>query len=153
MKTLASVTSRIPTNILSLGRGRLQDALCPLATMLGARRALPLFFFCAAVVVQPCAATPFQWEFTGSLNTPRFYHTATLLSDGKVLVASGGTNGPQTFPYPELLSAELYDPATGTWTFTGSLNYARVLHTATLLLNGNVLVAGGYPNHDHSGKG
>src|SRR5882724_5514640 len=116
----------------------------------GRSLALALLFACAAVLAQPCAA---QWEFTGSLNTPRFYHTETLLSDGRVLVASGGTNGPQTFLYPELLSAELYDPATGTWTVTGSLNYARVLHTATLLLNGNVLVAGGYPNHDHSGKG
>src|SRR5215216_5722485 len=151
MKTLAPVTSRIQTNTLLLERGRLQNALCPLATMLGRRLALPLFFLCAAVLVQPCAATPFQWEFTASLNTPRFYHTATLLSDGKVLVASGG--GQQSFPYPELLSAELYDPATENWTFTGSLNNARVLHTATLLLNGNVLVAGGYPNHDHSGKG
>jgi N-acetylneuraminic acid mutarotase len=119
----------------------------------GRHMALLLLFLGAALPVQPCAATPFEWEFTGNLNTPRFYHTATLLSDGRVLVASGATNGPQTFPYPELLSAELYDPATGTWTFTGSLNNARVLHTATLLLNGKVLVAGGFPNHDHSGKG
>ena len=117
----------------------------------GCRLALLLLFLGAALLVQPCAAAPFQWESTGSLNTPRFYHTATLLSDGRVLVASGG--GQQTFPYPELLGAELYDPATGNWTFTGNLNNARVLHTATLLLNGNVLVAGGYPNHDHSGKG
>jgi hypothetical protein len=120
---------------------------------LGRRLALFLLFLCAALLVQPCAATPFQWEFTGTLNTPRFYHKATLLSDGRVLVASGATNGPQAFPYPELLSAELYDPATGTWTVTGSLNNARVLHTATLLLKGNVLIAGGFPNHDHSGKG
>ena len=148
MKTFTPETSRIQKLTLSLGRGRLQDALCPLATTLGGRLPLLLLFLCTALLVEPCAA---QWEFTGSLNTPRFYHTATLLSDGRVLVASGGSQ--QTFLYPELLSAELYDPATGNWTFTGSLNNARVLHTATLLLNGNVLVAGGYPNHDHSGKG
>jgi hypothetical protein len=59
-----------------------------------------------------------------------------LLPNGKVLVA-GGYNG--SF----LTSAELYDPASGSWTATGSLNTARYLHTATLLPNGKVLVAGG----------
>ena len=120
--------------------------------MLGRRLALPLFFLCAALLVQPCAATPFQWEFTGSLNTARYYHTATLLSDGRVLVAGGAATGAQTFPYPALASAELYDPATGNWTFTGNLNAGRLLHTATLLLNGNVLVAGGWSeDHPHNG--
>ena len=64
-------------------------------------------------------------------------HTATLLPNGKVLVA-GGYDSSGT-----LASAELYDPASGTWTATGSLATARVCHTATLLPNGKVLVAGG----------
>ena len=150
MKTLTPVKCRIQTITRSLGRSSLQNGLCPLATMLGWRVALPLFFLCAGLLVQPCAATPFQWESTGSLNVPRAYHTATLLSDGKVLVA-GGAAPRAIFPYPGLASAELYDPATGNWTFTGHLNDARLLHTATLLLNGKVLVAGGWPDHTHRG--
>ena len=56
-----------------------------------------------------------------------------------VLIAGGeDSNG------NALASAELYDPATGTFTPNGSLNTARILHTATLLNNGMVLIAGGY---------
>ena len=66
-------------------------------------------------------------------------HTATLLPNGMVLVA-GVRNG----SIAVLASAELYDPASGTWTPTGSLNTARTDHTATLLPNGMVLVAGGF---------
>ena len=76
---------------------------------------------------------------TGSLNTARHNHTATLLNNGMVLMAGGYT---ATDGY--LASAELYNPATGTFTPTGSLNTARDCHTATLLNNGMVLMAGGY---------
>ena len=65
-------------------------------------------------------------------------HTATLLPNGKVLVAGGCGIGSHS-----LSSAELYDPATGSWSGTGSLGTARSEHTATLLPNGKVLVAGG----------
>src|SRR5439155_3676182 len=81
------------------------------------------------------------WTFTGSLNTGRWGHTETLLLNGKVLV-TGGLNNANSGP--PLASAELYDPASGTWTTTGSLNTGRIYHTATLLPNGKVLVAGGY---------
>jgi Galactose oxidase, central domain len=84
------------------------------------------------------------WSNTGSLNTIRTGHTATLLQNGKVLVAGGHTvNG------GFLDTAELYDPATGAWSFTGRLNKNRVAHTATLLQNGKVLVAGGYNSDDY----
>src|SRR5207253_2443209 len=72
------------------------------------------------------------------LSIPRVDHTATLLPNGKVLVAGGFNDGSGA-----LASAELYDPATGRWARTGSLNFARYHHTATLLPNGQVLVAGG----------
>jgi hypothetical protein len=155
MKNFPPEISWIQTITLSLGQRRFQDALCPLATMLGARLALLLLFLCAAVLVQPCAATPFQWAFTGSLNTPRAWHTATqtatLVSDGRVLVAGGAGPRPGAFPYPGLASAELYNPVTGNWTVTGSLNDGRLLHTATLLSDGKVLVAGGWPDHTDQG--
>src|SRR6266496_3975769 len=79
------------------------------------------------------------WAATGSLNTARVRHTASLLPNGMVLVAGGfDTSGFFTS------SAELYDPASGTWTATGSLNTGRYGHTASLLPNGMVLVAGGF---------
>jgi hypothetical protein len=78
-----------------------------------------------------------KWAATGSLISARYSHTATLLPNGKVLVA-GGYGGTSY-----LASAELYNPSTGTWAATGSLTNARYGHTATLLPNGTVLVAGG----------
>ena len=80
------------------------------------------------------------WTTAGAstLSAARYSHTATLLPDGKVLVAGGTEIG-----VGNLSSAELYDPIAGTWTTTGPMNAARMQHTATLLPNGKVLVAGG----------
>ena len=74
----------------------------------------------------------------GSLANGRQSHTATLLHNGKVLVAGGHAS------FNPVAIAELFDPATGVWTPTGSLASARYAHTATLLPNGKVLVVGGY---------
>src|ERR1017187_1647638 len=83
------------------------------------------------------------WTITGSMTTNREYHTATLLHNGKVLVA-GGFAGTYNSNRVWLNSAELYDPATGTWTATGTMTTNREFHTATLLPNGKVLIAGGF---------
>jgi galactose oxidase-like protein/uncharacterized protein DUF4214/Kelch motif protein len=91
-----------------------------------------------AEIYDPATGT---WTLTGSFTNRRYLHTATLLSDGKVLIAGGTNNGPGSGP--SLNTAELYDPASGTWTITSPLHTARHLHTATLLPDGQVLVAGG----------
>ena len=80
------------------------------------------------------------WTLTGSLNQARESAAATLLQNGQVLVAGGLYIDMFGFSHA-LASAELYNPATGTWTLTGSMNTARDHPTATLLQNGQVLVA------------
>jgi len=85
------------------------------------------------------------WSSTGSLTAGRTEHTATLLPNGKVLVVGGVSviDDSQETPLPLLVSAELYDPETGTWSLTDTPTQARVWHTATLLQSGKVLVVGG----------
>ncbi|MDE2238147.1 MAG: hypothetical protein KGK30_09675, partial [Elusimicrobia bacterium] len=81
---------------------------------------------------------------TGSLHEARDFHTATLLINGRVLVTGGfSTDSVST---GSTNSAELYDPASGAWTETSPLPVAVDHQTATLLPNGDVLVAGGSSN-------
>ena len=88
------------------------------------------------------ALASWTWTLTGRLNTARYVDTATLLQNGMVLVAGGFRGNFQNVIATP--SAELYESARRTWTRTGSLATARAAHTATLLQNGMVLVAGGY---------
>jgi hypothetical protein len=82
---------------------------------------------------------------TGSMSEARGAHTATLLPSGKVLIVGGGNTGGGVPPFAGdgSATAEVYDPATGTFTPTGNMSTARIGQTATLLLDGRVLIAGG----------
>jgi hypothetical protein len=77
-----------------------------------------------------------------SMLEPRSGHSATLLPDGKVLIA-GGMRRNQDF----YRSTELYDPATGKFVRSGYMTMARVGHAAVLLPSGKVLIAGGWIGH------
>jgi Tol biopolymer transport system component/N-acetylneuraminic acid mutarotase len=83
-----------------------------------------------------------RWATTGALITGRQGHTATLLPDGAVLVAGGYTGG-FIAPGDRLTSVERYDPVAGIWSAAASMSAARMGHSATLLRDGRVLVAGG----------
>jgi hypothetical protein len=90
------------------------------------------------------------FEPTGKMSTRRSGHTATILPDGKVLIV-GGTDSFQR-NRKVLASAELYNPATGKFTSTGSLSVVRYKHAALLLPDGNVLIVGGSDERDWQGQ-
>ncbi len=110
----------------------------------GLRRLGRLMFMVALVgLVVPATALAGVFSSAAPMNAARAGHTATLLPNGKVLVAGGADS--QTH---YLASAELYDPASNTWSAAGNLSTARVFATATLLPSGKVLVAGGFNGVD-----
>jgi len=100
----------------------------------------------SAVIFDP---TKNAFSPTGSLAEARGWHTATLLADERVLIAGGGPPSWATGQGPFLASAELFDPTTGTFSPTGSMTSRRTGHTATLLANGRVLIAGGNDTDGH----
>jgi N-acetylneuraminic acid mutarotase len=97
-------------------------------------------FLSSAELYDPVSNT---WSDAAPMAQPRSNHTATLLSNGKVLVAGGENLVPGAGFVSILSTAELYDPATNTWSPAAPMGKARLLFGATLLNNGKVLVAGG----------
>jgi len=104
------------------------------------RRALKVSFALLLLsVTAALAQSPGTFTTTGGMSMPRSSHTATLLPNGRVLIAGGspgfgstvGTNG-----------ADLYDPASGQFTTTRGMTTTRAWHTATLLPDGRVLIVG-----------
>lgn len=94
---------------------------------------------CALIILSAASHVPAQdairatpWSSAARMTYARYSHTATLLQNGKVLVAGGFGN-----------TAEIFDPVSGVWRATALMNSAHTSHTATLLPSGLVLVVGG----------
>lgn len=109
---------------------------------------VPLLAAISIVGIARSASPPNPSTNVGSLVSgsamlsPRSGHSATLLPDGRVLIA-GGMRRNQDF----YRSAELYDPSNGKFRPTGEMCVARVGHAAALLRSGKVLIAGGWIGH------
>lgn len=89
-------------------------------------------------------ARSLKFRSTGAMHYPRIAHTATLLSDGRVLIAGGRGSEVNA-------SAEIYDPQSGTFHQTGRMSAPRYKHTAGVLPDGRVLIAGGSDDRDWNG--
>lgn len=106
----------------------------------------------SAEIFDPVTST---WADIAPMNEPRALHTATLLPDGRVLVAggagqwSGGASNARKTNIAIVQTAEIFDPTAGTWTYTGKMTFLRATHAAVLLANGHVLVAGGWGGTGH----
>ena len=122
---------------LLLGRSEFQAALLANGHVLVAGGYYGEFPTAEAELYNPSTGT---WSGTGSMNTKRENYALAVLTNGEVLIAGGATA--ERF-LGVTNTAEIYNPATGSFTRTGPMNVARQGATATLLSNGKVLVAGG----------
>jgi N-acetylneuraminic acid mutarotase len=83
-----------------------------------------------------------KWTSAADIIYPRVSSTSSLLSDGKVLLV--GAILPSPLNSDSTDTAEFYDPSTGSWTLTSTMNNARGAQAASVLSNGKVLISGGY---------
>jgi hypothetical protein len=126
-----------------VGESRLRRRLMMLAHVLLLMGAMAATTFVVPLLEEALLARAANGAVTRAvmMSVPRSAHTATLLQDGRVLLAGGmiSVRGDEVLT----ASTEIYDPQTGTLTPGGNLSMPRAGHTATLLKNGDVLITGG----------
>ncbi len=131
---------------MKVGRQEHSATLLPSGQVLvagGAAAAAVTTALSSAEVLTMTGAISGVWETVGSMNVPRFGHSATLLPNGQALVANGPRGGALSNANNFVGTAELYDPASKTWRRTTGNPSFSYEHTATLLPNGKVMLAGG----------
>lgn len=107
---------------------------------LGLAMVFALTISLSPIAVLPAEAAPGRWFLTSPMKVSRWQLTLTTLQNGKILAVGGSTRDD---PSGLTATAELYDPATRSWTLTGSMSVRRSGHAATLLNNGQILITGG----------
>jgi N-acetylneuraminic acid mutarotase len=132
----------IPTGSMATTRQRFSLTVLPDGKVLAAGGCSDWFcnsanILSSAEIYNPATGT---WSPAGTMSVKRAYHSATLLPNGKVLIAAGCATVGSCTPYN---TSEVYDPTTNTWTGTGNLQQARYGHGAVLIAGGKVLAAGG----------
>jgi hypothetical protein len=133
--TVASAQTFAPTGSMEFAQGPVATLLLNGKVLLSGIPGPYLPSGGSAELYDPATGT---FSSTGSMITPRYFHTATLLQDGTVLVAGGFDNSENY-----LTTAEIYDPSSGAFHATGSMTGPREGATATLLADGQVLIASG----------
>jgi hypothetical protein len=130
-----------PTGSLQHARSRQTASLLPDGRVLVAGGYDGSTIMASAELYDPSTG---EFTTTGAMGTPRVGDTATVLRDGRVLVAGGWARSSLAPALNSLVTAELYDPTTGTFIATGSMLTARTVAVAAPLNDGRVLVVGGY---------
>ena len=97
----------------------------------------------SAEVINLSEVSP-RWRYTSSMTYPRRYLNATILPDGKILVTGGSRSSAFSDPSGAVYNAEMWDPATESWSTMAAMSTSRLYHSTALLLpDGRVLLAGG----------
>jgi Galactose oxidase, central domain len=124
---------------LTCGRADEVKKIIRVAVFFGARIVLVVAAASSAIATSAAAQPAGTFTPTGKMTVPHSQHSATLLPDGRVLIAGGSSSNASV-----VSSAELYDPSAGTFRAAASMIAGRRMHTATLLPDDRVLLVGGY---------